>query len=805
MPVFPVPVCMKISIKTKAIVLALVIVCITTAIATIGAALLNSRQTRRGNLDRLQKAMNSVERQLQETLNEVNETFQNFANDRQNNYFLRSSISMGFFLWQDNFSLLGLPDQLQLDRMAFYYISPTSPDEGERLRMFYERGAPLVQIEPDGKQVGVTINQFGAPDTVPLKTAVTPPFPEKYAPAPRLALRKIQERLAIVAHFELTQAANADEQSKHLGYFIFEQPVMLDIPLINRELGVNITLYDWDGHAKNTSISLPDITPNAQQFSDARIQELLDAQTQHYDALVQIVSFNGERVGYLSVSISQNETMRKIHETMLLLSLLGVIMLFPLAFMVRFLVAKFIQPVLSLTTVASGIARGELDLPIVGHDRDELGILAGSFAHMRDEIQRKIRELQQLNAELDHRVVERTAELARQNYILDTFMANIPASIYFKDRESRIIRVNPAVATLVGFDDPDKVIGKSDFDFFPKELARAKYEQEQEIIRTGQPLLAFEEPDAGGRWALTTKMPLRDERDEIIGTFGISHDITPLKIAQHQLEEAYTEIQMLNEQLKQENLRMGAELDIARRIQQMVLPMPEELGKIQGLDIVGYMQPAEEIGGDYYDVLRTLGGENDVCIGIGDVTGHGLESGLLMLMTQTAICTLVDRGETDPIVFLNTLNRVLYHNIQRMGVDRSLTLAMVNYQSGQLRLIGQHEEALIVRRDGRIERMDTINLGFPLGMVDDIRSWIAEATVSMEDGDGVVLYTDGITEAQNATNEFYGLERLCAIITANWSGATAEAVKEAVINDMRNFIGSAQVYDDVTLVVMKQI
>ena len=794
---------MKIGIKTKAVVFALLIVCVTTAIATTGAALLNSRQTRRGNLDRLQKALDSVERQLRQTFAELNKTYGNFAHDRQNNYFLRSSISMGYFLWQDNFSLLGLPDQLQLDRLAFYYVDPASTADGDRLRMFYERGGAFVQIEPTGKQLSVTINEFGAPDAVPLQTPVTPAFPEQYAPAPPLALRKKQEGLRVEAHFELRHATEEGGQGEHLGYFLLEQPLMMDIPLINRELGVYVTIYDVDGRAHNTEISLPDMTPTAQAFSTTNIMELLDARGQRYDALAQAMSYNGERVGYLSVSISQADTIRKSRETMLLLSLLGVAMLFPLALMVEVLVARLIRPILSLTKVASEIAQGNLDLPVAGHDRDELGVLAGSFAHMRDEIQRRIRELQQLNAELDQRVAERTAELARQNYILDTFMLNVPDSIYFKDRDSRFIHSNMALARAIGLREPAEMLGKTDFDFFPESLARMAYDDEQRILKTGQPMLSKEEADPRGNWILTSKMPLRDDRGEIIGTFGISRDITPLKVAQQQVEEAYAEIQMLNEQLQQENLRMGAELDIARRIQQMVLPMPAELRSIPGLDIVGYMQPAAEVGGDYYDVLRYP--DNRLCIGIGDVTGHGLESGLLMLMTQTAIRTLIDRGETDPVVFLDTLNRVLYQNIQRMGVERSLTLALVNYQAGQLRVIGQHEEALIARQDGRVERLDTINLGFPLGMVHDIRSWIGEATVTLGPGDGVVLYTDGITEAQNTANELYGLERLCAVISAEWPHATAEAVKEAVVADVRRFIGGAHVHDDVTFVVMKQL
>ncbi|GAK50075.1 response regulator receiver modulated serine phosphatase [Candidatus Moduliflexus flocculans] len=265
--------------------------------------------------------------------------------------------------------------------------------------------------------------------------------------------------------------------------------------------------------------------------------------------------------------------------------------------------------------------------------------------------------------------------------------------------------------------------------------------------------------------------------------------------------DTYIEMSSLNARLKEDNLRMGAELEVSRRIQQMLLPSPEELVNIDGLEIVGFMQPADEVGGDYYDVLHNQG---MLHIGIGDVTGHGLESGIVMLMTQTAIRTLVNRGETDPVIFLNTINRVIFQNIQRMGVERSLTLTMVNYKTGHLRVIGQHEEVLVVRADGRIERIDTVDLGFPLGMVEDIRQWVAEAPITLSSGDGLVLYTDGITEAQNAANNLYGLERLCAIISMIWRDSTAEAVKEAIIQDVRAFIGGALIYDDVTLVVLKQ-
>jgi PAS domain S-box-containing protein len=160
---------------------------------------------------------------------------------------------------------------------------------------------------------------------------------------------------------------------------------------------------------------------------------------------------------------------------------------------------------------------------------------------------------------LVQRVQERSAELARQQYILDTFMENIPDYVYFKDLESRFTRVNKAQALKFGLTDPAEQIGKSDFDFFPAEAARERYEQEQAIIRTGQPLLDQEEDNSNGEWVLTTKMPLRDEKGHVSGTFGISRNITQLKQAQMALEKAYADVEQRVEKRTAELQREIAE------------------------------------------------------------------------------------------------------------------------------------------------------------------------------------------------------------------------------------------------------
>lgn len=273
-----------------------------------------------------------------------------------------------------------------------------------------------------------------------------------------------------------------------------------------------------------------------------------------------------------------------------------------------------------------------------------------------------------------------------------------------------------------------------------------------------------------------------------------------LTLSAGQLASAHEEVTALNAQLQTENVRMGGELDITRRLQLMLLPSVEDLQSIGGLDIACMMQPADEVGGDYYDVLEHDG---RVKIGIGDVTGHGLESGVVVVMTQAIVRALMINGEEDPVRFLSTLNETLFHNVQRMHSDKNLSLCLIDYTQGEVRLSGQHEELLVVRRDGSIERINTIDLGFPVGMVPDISAFVAHTTIRLEAGDGFVLYTDGITEAENPARQQYGLHRLSQVISQHWA-LPATAIKDAVVSDVVSYIGPHTVYDDITLLVAKQ-
>ena len=252
--------------------------------------------------------------------------------------------------------------------------------------------------------------------------------------------------------------------------------------------------------------------------------------------------------------------------------------------------------------------------------------------------------------------------------------------------------------------------------------------------------------------------------------------------------------------LTADNLRMSTELDIARQLQQMVLPKTSELQAIAELDIAGCMKPADEVGGDYYDVLVHNG---HIKIGIGDVTGHGLESGVLMLMVQTAIRTLLLADIETPEQFLNIVNAVIYQNIQRMETDKNLSLSLLDYHAGVLKITGQHEELLWVRQNGHVEVIDTFDLGFTIGLESDISAYVSHLDITLQAGEGLVLYTDGITEALNVDKKEYGLTQFCNVISRHWSGSAVQ-VKEAIMDDLSNYIQTQTVFDDITLLVIKQ-
>lgn len=190
---------------------------------------------------------------------------------------------------------------------------------------------------------------------------------------------------------------------------------------------------------------------------------------------------------------------------------------------------------------------GAPNMPLVvltGTDDEEIAMEAGRCGAqdylVKGQIDSRLLE-RSLSYAIQRQRIEKTLadERRRQRLMMD----NIPdCRIYFKDAEGRFLEVNPALAKLSRLRDPQEAIGKTDFDIFAPEHAANAQRDEQEVIRTGEPIIGkIEEeiqPDGSATWALTTKMALRDELGRIVGTFGVSRDITGLKDTEARLRDA---------------------------------------------------------------------------------------------------------------------------------------------------------------------------------------------------------------------------------------------------------------------------
>jgi sigma-B regulation protein RsbU (phosphoserine phosphatase) len=245
-----------------------------------------------------------------------------------------------------------------------------------------------------------------------------------------------------------------------------------------------------------------------------------------------------------------------------------------------------------------------------------------------------------------------------------------------------------------------------------------------------------------------------------------------------------------------EKERLHKELEIATRIQTSILPKAPHLA---GLEIAAKMMPAEDVGGDYYDVLPAGAGG---WLGIGDVAGHGLTAGLVMMMIQGIVSSLIrERPDASPSDLLCALNRVLYENIHdRLAQDEHVTLTLMRYEAnGKLWFAGAHEEMVVCRAaGGPCERIATP--GTWVGAIPDISANTSDSTMALLRGDLLVLYTDGLIQAMDGDGDQFGMDRLCRAVEEQRS-APVDDICAHVLAAVQRF--QKQQDDDVTLMVIR--
>ncbi|MBN2576283.1 MAG: AAA family ATPase [Deltaproteobacteria bacterium] len=216
---------------------------------------------------------------------------------------------------------------------------------------------------------------------------------------------------------------------------------------------------------------------------------------------------------------------------------------------------------------------------------------------------------------------------------------------------------------------------------------------------------------------------------------------------------------------------LESELAIARRIQTSILPRALA---VPGVEIAATMETATEVGGDYYDLLPTADG--GLWLGIGDVSGHGLDAGVVMLMVQSGLASLMRSDAcVDPATALCLLNRSVYENVHcRLQRDDYVTLSLFRFFSdGRFLVAGAHEDIVIWRaRSRQCERLKT--QGTWIGAVERIESVTRSQEGRLAEGDVMVLFTDGVLEARRPDREQLGVNRVMEVVTLAHDEPAAE-------------------------------
>ena len=237
------------------------------------------------------------------------------------------------------------------------------------------------------------------------------------------------------------------------------------------------------------------------------------------------------------------------------------------------------------------------------------------------------------------------------------------------------------------------------------------------------------------------------------------------------------------------------ELDLASSTQQSILP--KVFPRSTDYQVFGHMEPARNVGGDFYDVIRLE--DSQVGLAIADVSDKGVPAALFMMSSRTLLKGAAI-GTSDPGEALREVNELLYEENETM-MFVTVLYSIYDPETGTLTYSnGGHDAPLLVRSDGTSELLPLTG-GVALGVAPDFE--FPSQSVQLEAGDTVVLYTDGVTEAMNGEGEQFGVSRMHEVFTAN-PPENSEQAARAMFDAVRDFVGDTPQSDDITCLVLRR-
>jgi sigma-B regulation protein RsbU (phosphoserine phosphatase) len=391
-----------------------------------------------------------------------------------------------------------------------------------------------------------------------------------------------------------------------------------------------------------------------------------------------------------------------------------------------------------------------------------------------------------------------------------SLVETLPQNIFRKDLEERFTFVNHRFCHTLGKTMPE-ILGKTDFDFFPAELARKYQQDDRRVMESGETYETVEQhqpPGAEPIFVQVVKTPLFDAQGKVIGLQGIFWDISERKRAEEQIRRATAELARSREALRKKNEQMEEDLKMAREIQQTMLPQqypsfPRDAAPgASSFRFCHRYLPTGTVGGDYFNV--TALSDTEAGIIICDVMGHGVRSALVAAMVR-ALAEELKPLAGDPGRLLTQLNRDLCAILKHTG-SPTLTTAfylVADSASGSLRYANAgHPRPLVVRRSaGKVEPLGntsaTTKPAPALGLFENATYTTGQSPIAP--GDLVMLFTDGLYEVEGANQQLYTNEMLADAV-GRLSRLPASDLFDKLLAEIKDFALSKEFSDDVCLV-----
>ncbi len=283
--------------------------------------------------------------------------------------------------------------------------------------------------------------------------------------------------------------------------------------------------------------------------------------------------------------------------------------------------------------------------------------------------------------------------------------------------------------------------------------------------------------------------------EKLTGTQYTSEDVVLLNALGSQMGVSLQNALLLRDRLSV--ARLEEELSLAQKIQQTFLQT--EIPPLPRCEVHGVNLPSRQVGGDYYDVVMCEDGS--FFVAIADVAGKGVPAALKSSMLQAGLRALAARGEHSVAAVLRGLNALIYRST---AVHQFVTMFLAHVDPSGRRLTysnAGHNYPLLLRRNAPPQTLETG--GLILGVLEEVAH--QEAVVTLEPGDRLVLYTDGISEADDGTGDLYGEERLARLLAGLEGDLDACAIAQRVLDAVEGHLGAEEAQDDRTLLVLRVV